>query len=361
MIGYFNLFNYLAMAVTFVAAGRLAKHVDRVIAIRLGVLIHAFFYLTVLLLGKLSVNYIVVLGLILGIGAGYFWLAFNVLYFEITNRDNRDIFNGMNGLLTSAGGILAPMISGWVITRMEDFIGYRVIFTVSFVIFGIAVGVSLLLKRRSAHGGFQLKRILKMCGRKKTHWFWVNLAMIAQGVREGVFAFLIGLLVFVTTDNELVLGSFATVSSFVSLIAFFAVGRYMRKKWRNRFMLIGATLLGIVVLPFMFKENTVNLFILGVGAAMFYPMYMVPLTSKVFDVIGESQKTARLRVEYVVARELALNVGRVTSIIIFLIVVSQTTELARIKWILLAVGFAQLFAWLFIRRVHVVPVQDKSA
>lgn len=360
MIGYFNLFNYIAMAVTFVVAGRLAKNVDRVMAVRLGVFIHAVFYLAVLLLGKLSVKYIVLLGTVLGIGAGFFWLAFNVMYFEITNRDNRDIFNGINGLLTSSAGIVAPVLSGWLITRLNDLIGYRIIFAVSFIIFGIAVGVSLLLKRRSARGGFQLVRIFRMCMHSRNYWFWVNLAMIAQGMREGVFVFLVGLLVFVTTDNELVLGSFTTVSSFVSLIAFFAVGRFLRKRWRNYAMLIGALLLGIVVLPFIVKANTVNLFILGVGASLFYPMYFVPLTSKVFDVIGESQQTARLRVEYVVAREIALNIGRVASIALFLIIVSRTTELDQIKWILLAIGFSQVFAWMFMRNVHVVPVEDRS-
>ena len=172
---------------------------------------------------------------------------------------------------------------------------------------------------------------------------------------------MIGLLIFVMTDNELILGSFATVSSFVSLVAFFVVGRALKKRWRNTFMVVGAGLLGVVVLPFVFKAGTLQLFILGVGAALFYPMYYVPLTSKVFDVIGESQKTAKLRVEYVVTRELALNVGRVASIALFLIVVSRTTEVDHLKWILFAVGFAQVFAALFMRRVHVVPVEDRSA
>lgn len=361
VIGYFNLFHYLAMAAAFVLGGKLAKNVDRVVAIRLGVLIHALFYLTVLWLGKSSAQYIAGLGIFLGIGAGFFWLAFNVLYFEITNRDNRDIFNGVDGLLTSGAGIVAPVFSGWLITRLNDLVGYRIIFAVSFAIFAIAVGVSLFLKRRDARGQYRLDRIFRLSARRGGHWFWVSLAMVAQGVREGVFVFLIGLLIFVMTDNELILGSFATVSSFVSLVAFFVVGRALKKRWRNTFMVVGAGLLGVVVLPFVFKAGTLQLFILGVGAALFYPMYYVPLTSKVFDVIGESQKTAKLRVEYVVTRELALNVGRVASIALFLIVVSRTTEVDHLKWILFAVGFAQVIAALFMRRVHVVPVEDRSA
>lgn len=360
MIGLFNLFNYLAMAVTFVFAGRLAKNIDRVIAIRLGVFVHAIFYLTVLLLGKLSAKYIIALGIILGIGAGFFWLAFNVLLFEITNRDNRDIFNGINGLLTSAGGIIAPVFSGWLITYMDDLVGYRIIFGVSFIIFGIAVVISFLLQRRLTREAFRLGSILRKCLQPDTHWFWVNLAMIAHGLREGVFLFLIGLLVFVTTDNELIVGSFATISSAVSLVGFLVVGKFLRKERRHVFLCTGAVLVGLVVLPFIVKPTTITLFILGIGAALFYPMYMVPMTSKTFDVIGESEETARRRVEYVVARELALNVGRVLSACIFLVVVAQTAALNDIKWILLPIGFAQLLAWLFLRRVHVVPIEDRS-
>ncbi|SFS67057.1 MFS transporter [Marininema halotolerans] len=353
MIGQFHLANYLMMAVTFIFAGRLAKQVDRVIAIRIGVVLLAAFYLSVLLMGKDAVNHVLLLGSFLGIGSGFFWLSFNVLYFEITEKYNRDIFNGFSGLFTSIAGIIAPLISGWVITHIDHFTGYRIIFSLSLLVFLAAVAVSFMLQRRSANGHYQLSEILKLCRKpgKGNHWFWVNLAMIAQGMREGLFAFLISLLIYVATRDEFALGSYLTVSSLSGLIAYFIVGRYMRISWRDESILVGTMMLGIVALPLVWHIEAWTLVILGVGSALFYPIYMVPLTSAVFDVIGESQETAELRVEYVVARELALNIGRIFAVLVFLWWVTRMPTMIQLRWLIIPFSFVQVITWVMIRKV----------
>lgn len=80
--------------------------------------------------------------------------------------------------------------------------------------------------------------------------------MIAHGIREGLFAFLISLLIYVATGDELSLGGYLTASSVVALIAYFIVGRFIRINWRDESILIGAAMLGIVVLPLIWGVNT---------------------------------------------------------------------------------------------------------
>jgi MFS transporter, YQGE family, putative transporter len=351
LIGWFNLVSYVAMAVAFVVAGRLAKRVDRVVIVRLGVALQALFYLSVLILGRKAVTYVTLLGCFMGIGAGFFWLAYNLLYFEITERDNRDLYNGVNGLLVSAAGIVAPMLSGWIIKQVDQFTGYRIIFSISLGIFLLAVIVSFLLKRRRAPGQFRLTDILRLGIRRENHWYWVNLALIAQGAREGIFVFLIGLLVYIAAKDEWVLGNFLAISSLVSLVTYYVVGRFMRPNWRDECILLGALMMGVACLPIVWDLKTWTLFVLGIGGALFSPLYLIPLTSTVFDVIGESRETARFRVEFVVARELSLNVGRVLSLILFLWWVKRAPSPEQLRWFVLAVGFVPIFTWLAIRHV----------
>lgn len=360
LISWFNFTHYLVAAVTFVIAGWISKRVDRVVSIRLGVAMLSIFYLTVLLLGTRSIQYVWILGTLLGLGSGFFWLAYNVLYFEITDRANRDIFNGVNGFIGSVAGIVAPLVSGWIITRIDHLTGYRIIFGISMGIFLAAVVVSFLFKARSAQGRFRLINVLSLIKQPDKHWFWVNLAMIAQGMREGVFVFLIGLLVYETTGNELTLGTFFTVSSLVSLLSFYIVGRFSKPETRNGFIFIGTLMMGLMVLPFVFQVSSWTVFIFGVGAALFYPLYMAPLTSTVFDVIGENNQTALLRIEYVVARELALNLGRMSSILLFIWWVGRSDDIFHIRWFVLGIAFIQLFAWLAIRRVPPFSLKQKA-
>ncbi|SEM72371.1 MFS transporter [Lihuaxuella thermophila] len=351
IISWFNFTHYLTGAVTFIFAGWISKRIDRVIAIRLGVIFLSVFYLSVLLLGTQAIDYVILLGILLGVGGGFFWLAYNVLYFEITERENRDIYNGINGLMSSGVGIIAPLLSGWIITRVDQFTGYTVIFAISLGIFLAAVVVSFFFKRRVPQGRYRLVSVLSWTNQRKHHWQWVSLAMISQGMREGVFVFLIGLLVFVITKNELTLGTFFTAASLVSLLSFYIVGRFVKPKVRNTFIFIGTVMMGLAVLPFIFHISSWTIFILGVGGALFYPLYAAPLTSIVFDIIGKNEETAKLRVEYVVARELALNLGRLTSILIFIWWVSISADLMHLRWFILAMAFVQLGVWFAIRRV----------
>ncbi|WP_168188683.1 MFS transporter [Thermoflavimicrobium daqui] len=356
MIGWFNFAQYFAMAITFVFAGWLVKRVDRVISVRLGVGIQAIFYLTVLMLGTHSSEYATWLGIFLGVGTGFFWLGYNVIYFEITERDNRDIYNGMNGLFSSLAGMIAPFISGLIITRIDQLLGYRIIFAISLGIFVAAVIVSFFLDKRAAKGAFRLSLILEQARHRDHSWFWVNCAMIAHGLREGVFVFLIGLLVYITTKNELILGTYFTVSYLVSLLSFYVVGKWLPTHARNHAILIGAVMMGVVLIPFIWKGESWTMFVYGIGAALFYPLYYTPLTSMVFDLIGKDKEAVSLRVEYVVMRELALNIGRLVGLITFIIWVGISSDLNDMRWFILILGFSQVLTWLSIRRVPSVRI-----
>ena len=93
-LGIYNLTVVIFQPLTFILAGRWAKKIDRVIVLRIGVIFLALFYLSVLFFGERAGENLVILGALLGMGYGFYWLAFNVLTFEITEPETRDFFNG---------------------------------------------------------------------------------------------------------------------------------------------------------------------------------------------------------------------------------------------------------------------------
>lgn len=351
LIGWFYLVQYFTVAITFLFAGWICKQVDRTIAIRIGVILQAGFYLLVLFLGNKAGNFVTVLGILFGIGNGFFWMAYNVLYFEITSAENRDRFNGINGFLGSLTGMAAPLLSGWLITRTGELSGYRMIFLLSLIVFFIAIVVSFFLKRRKAKGKYRLFHVLSFAFRKKSAWYWVHRAMLFQGLREGVFSFLTGLFVYFATTSELVLGTFYTISSLISMFSFFVVGRWIQQKWRSRSIFLGTLFMGLVSLPYVFTFKLWAVFVMGFGIFLFYPFYLAPLTSTAFDVIGKNEQSVAHRVEFVVAREIALNAGRILSSSAFLIWVSCFPEMEQLRWFLLLFSFVQMGSWFSIRHI----------
>lgn len=358
LIGVFNLLTFTAMPVAFYLGGKIVKKVDRVISIRIGVMVLAIFYSIVLLLGQGTAHFAAPLGFLLGIGAGFYWLGYNVMYFEITGPENRDFFNGKNGLLASLSGMIAPFIAGWLI-KVNPIGGYRILFFLSFLVFMIAVGVSFFIKKRELKGSLSLKKPWHDTI-WDTRWNKMMLAHYFFGLREGLTAFLISLLVFISVSSEFRLGIFTFAVSAVSLLAYYLVGRILVPQKRVFFIFLGAAMLSLMVVPLFFNVHYVWLMVMGLGSAIFYPVFLIPLTSTTFDVIGEDPEKARLRVEYIIMREISFSSGRVTGIGFFVLLVLWTKQIILIILLLFAMNTALLLSSWLMRKAMAMTMHKKE-
>ncbi|AEI45324.1 MFS transporter [Paenibacillus mucilaginosus] len=360
LIGWFTLVTHLTMALTFWIAGKWVKEHNKMNCLRAGVAVAALFYTLVLWFGDRAADWFVPLGMVIGMSSGLFWIAFNVVYFEVTGPDTRDKFNGWAGLVGSFIGMVAPWISGFLIVRLQAAQGYRLIFTLSLAVFLVGVIVSFFLKKRKSSGTYEWFLTWR-CLRKDAAWRTIGLALMAQGAREGVFGFMIALLVFVHTGSEMSLGNFSLVTSAVALLSFLVAGRLLKPGSRRKAMLIGAAMLVLIILPFFWRVNFTTLLIFGIGAAIFYPLYGIPMTSIVFDRIGSDEESAKRREEYIVLRELALNGGRLLGTTVFIVVVSLTQSPAALNWLLLALGSSPLLAWYWMSKASKAGQVRKTA
>lgn len=351
LIGWFAFSHQIANVITFWLAGKWVKEYNKMNSLRLGVALSALFYLAVLFLQKQAVDFVFMLGFVQGMAAGFFWLAFNVVYFEVTGPNNRDKFNGWSGFLGSGAGMIAPWISGMLITRMTDTSGYRLIFTISLCVFLIGVIVSFFLKKRKALDRYKWFYAFGQLKVKGNPWRLAVPALASQGLREGVFGFIIGLLVYIATQKELQVGNYLLITSAVALFSFMIAGKWLKPWRRNAAMLIGTSMMTVVIVPFFWDISYTTLLIFGIGASLFMPLFTIPMTSSVFDIIGRDDDSALHRVEFVVLREIGLNIGRTLGILLFIIVISWSTEERVISTFLLCIGSAPLLGWFFMHRL----------
>ncbi|WP_075982314.1 MFS transporter [Bacillus massilinigeriensis] len=353
-LGLYNLSIVVLQPFTFIIAGRWAKKVDRVIVFRIGVIFLTLFYLTVLFFGENASKYILLLGGLLGIGYGFYWLAFNLLTFEITEPETRDFFNGFLGILSSVGGMIGPIVAGYIISRMENFTGYTIVFGLSFGLFSLAVILSLFIKRRPAHGQYYFKRILKE--RKfNNNWKMITNAHFFQGLREGTFSFVISVFVFLSTKSELSLGTYGLINSGISFVAYYFASRLIKPQYRNKAILLGGIILYFAIFLIVFHLTYTKLLIYAGIIAIAYPLLLVPYISMTFDVIGRGWKAAEMRVEYIVVREIFLNSGRIVSVVMFLLTISLFNPEKGIPLLLLILGLGHTLIYFFIRKISLKP------
>ncbi|MDQ0414492.1 MFS transporter [Mesobacillus stamsii] len=350
-LALYNLSIVVAQPLTFILAGRWAKKVDRVIVLRIGVIFLALFYVTVLFVGTKASEFLLLLGVLLGIGYGFYWLAYNVLTFEITEPETRDFFNGFLGILGSIGGMIGPVAAGFIISRLEKLTGYTVVFGLSLGLFSIAVLLSFFLKRRPAHGKYWFRRIIIERKHDK-NWRMVTNAHFFQGLREGVFVFVVSVFVFIATDSEMALGTYGLVNSGISFLAYYFVSRTLKKEYRKQAILVGGLILFFAIFLLIFELSYSRLLLYAALIAIAYPLLLVPYSSMTYDVIGRGWKAAEMRVEYIVVRELFLNLGRAASILLFLLAIHLFSEKQAIPFLLVLLGSGHTLIYLFIRNIH---------
>lgn len=355
-LGFYNLAVVIFQPLTFILAGRWAKKIDRVIVLRLGVVFLALFYLSVLFIGDQASTYLLMLGSLLGIGYGFYWLAFNVLTFEITEPETRDFFNGFLGILSSVGGMIGPFAAGYIISTLEKFTGYTVIFTISLILFSAAVVLSLFIKRRGAEGSYELKRIIKE-RKNNDNWRYITNAHFFQGIREGTFIFAISVLVYITTNSEMALGTFGLLNSAVAFVAYYFATRLIKKHHRKKAILIGGLILYGAIFFLVFELTYVKLLFYAVTIAIAYPLLLVPYVSLTYDVIGRSWKAGEMRIEYIVVREIFLNGGRAVSVILFLIAVLFFDQQKSIPVLMCIIGAGHAMIYPFVRKIELEPTK----
>lgn len=358
-IAFYNLSIYVLQPLTFIFAGKCAKRIDRVIVLRTGVIVLSLFFLTVLIVGERAATYNVLLGALLGIGYGFYWLAYNVLTFEITEPDTRDFFNGFLGVLQSLGGMSGPLLAGFIISRLNNFTGYTVIFSLSFGLFIIAVLVSLGLSRRKAKGNFSFKRIMDE-RKSNIHWKRILNAHVSQGFREGTFLFAVSIWIFLLTRNELSLGIFNLVYSGFSFLFYFIVSRVVKPRRRKKAILFSGLALYLSVLILLVSDTMLLLLCYAAVAGIFFPLFYVPYISLTYDVIGKSWNAGEMRIEYIVVREIFLNGGRVLSILVFLLAILLIRPETGIPYILLMVGGGHLLVYFFIKNIDLTQMRSSQ-
>jgi len=169
-------------------------------------------------------------------------------------------------------------------------------------------------------------------------------AALFFGIRSGALVFLIDLIVF-AHSTEFMLGFFSFMTAGSALVAAYVGGRVVSRHNRGKSIRFALFLFISASLILIDRVSFVALFVFGLLDSIATPFFDIPFQSRTFWAIDQT-KNSRKRVEYLVLREIALNLGRVVSILILLLVTSHDlgTESVRVFMALVA-PTVLVFGW----------------
>jgi MFS transporter, YQGE family, putative transporter len=352
-VAEYNLMHYIFVPFTFLFAGWLSKRKNGIWSLRLGIMFFILFFVLILWSGDRAAGYIIPLGILFGIAAGFYWLAFHVLCFDFTDTNNRDTYNGYSGVIGGICGAIAPLTSAYIISRLGGIRGYSIVFTLSLVLFVVLILVSLLL--RSEQYGSKLD--FQHCfGRCSGEWGTLRVSTVIWGLRDVIMGFIITILVYKVSGSELTIGKLALLASVISSATFWAEQKLIKPKRRLISMHIGAVLMFTAILGLFFKIGFGTLLLYIVLDAVSTPFFIVPFSSAGFNVIDRNHEED-LRIEYVINKEIVLNAGRIVSIVVLILLLSLMKSPRLLNWFLLVIGSAQLFSLFFLRKMKIWTIK----
>lgn len=346
-IAWYNLLVFILLPFTFVLAAWIARHTSTAMAMRIGIGLNALFYAVTLIVGERAAKMPAVLGILMGLAAGFYWLAFDVLSVEYTDKGGHEPFFGIHGVITSVAGVIAPPVAGILISREDAFLGgltgYHVVFGISFGLFIVATLFSFRLKSDRMLAT-RLGNGLRML--RKPAWRRLMAASSIYGLREGVFMFLIGLLVFLATGSEMRLGEFLLLQGGLSFLAFYLAGR-LSAKFRSRLFTCGAIGMAVAATLFLFPIQASTIVIYGCITAATVPLFLIPMQGYVYDAMETVVQDGAPPTTHIIIREWFENVGRIIGIVLFLILCAHQSpkHLAKLSWLSFGLGLVQLAAW----------------
>ncbi len=349
VIAQYNLMHYALVPPAFILAGRLSKKKNGIWALRFGIIFFITFFGFILLLKDNVAEYVIPVGALFGIAAGFYWLSYHVLSFDFTSTENRDTFNGFNGGISGIFGALAPITSAFIINANTVSAGYTIVFSSSLILFVILILVSLMLRADNYGTRLNHDKIFK---NNCEDWKNLRRSIAVWGFRDVIIGFLIIVLVYRSTGSELAVGKFSLFASLISSAAYIAEQKLIKPKLRLISMLLGAILMFAAVWGLVINISYPSLLFFMILDSASVPFFLVPLASASFNIISVRHEED-LRVEYIINKEIMLNSGRFISTVILMGILTFFRNETHLNYFLLFIGCAQLISMVFLRKVKV--------
>lgn len=315
LLAFYSLSHSIAVLISFPACAWIARQTSPMSCSRVGILLFVIGYGFLLIVREEAVNYVFVLGTILGLATSFFVIGQHMQIFNITQDHNRDRFLYILSFLTNGVGMLAPIISGFTISRFIGMNGYYLIFSISFIFFLLTTLISMKVKGKKLPEKSYFREVWKNPTKEWRGMYWVS--MFTSMVEGTYSSFLVTIMTFSILKNELSFGGYNTFAALMGLLTSLLLAKISSPRRRMKIYTIGAFLLCISSIWISLSPTLMTLVIYAVLSIIGLNLMNTTLNAWMYASIEFDQKFEERRLDYIVVREIPLGLGRIIGIGIF--------------------------------------------
>lgn len=314
----YRLMVLIFLLVGFVFSGWLIQKITASLLVRIGIGILAASSFFLFVLREQAVGWVTWLGMLEGLGAGFFWAGFNVSQYLATRADSRVAYFGKAGAWIGLVQALGPLLGGLIITFGAQvtgtvIVGYAVLFlSVALILFTGALTAGRL--PNVSHFEFSFRKLWDHP--RDRQWRFVLGQQAVLGAYDFTFTTMTGILFFVILKGELTTGTISTVGSLIAMGGYWLAARFLRR--RQRWYWLGVAGSSIGILFFALNQNLLGILGLLLFASFLSPWLNIWLSTVYFNTLDEQLVHHRQKFPYLLERDLALGIPRILSLLLLL-------------------------------------------
>lgn len=316
LLAYYSMYWSVAIIISFGLCAWLARKTSPMITMRLGFVFYLITYLIMLFFHDTLDEHIMLLGISNGLAMSLYYVGMHMAVLDLTTNDKRDQFLYIQGILFTIGGVIAPLLSGLLISSFAGMIGYYVVFMATCVFLFIAFIVSLRVKGNPVTTKSHFWEVIK---NPSPEWRKMYSIMFADGIVSGAFTtFLITMMTFKVAGGELNLGLYNTGAQIMSIVAFYMLAKFSKAKDRITVFAIGSVTILLSSVLISAYPIFISLVIFGILSPIAMNMIGTSMNAMIYESIERDPDYQEKRLDYIIIREIPLGVGRIIGVVLFL-------------------------------------------
>lgn len=343
-ISLYNIFSYIVLAIGALLIGYIIKNNFKMATFRIGVIINFIYILSIAILKEKVINYLWVLSILYGLSSSMYHMPFNLFVTNKIKDEDRISYQAKDSIALAIINIAVPILLGSIITITNYVLTAVIILFVSL----LQIVFSFMLKPiDETKEKFSLKQTMqKVKSNKNVKGIILVEYITGLSINASALATIINILIYQSFYTDLNMGIITSVAYSLQILSAFVYGKYFKQKSDKNIIILSTIAPIFALFLFLFIPNRAVLVFYNICYAVFINLLSMMRVVRLYNISNSKIIGKESQAEFWIIREISLNLGRVTSYALLLLVgiINSQTLL----------GFVMIILTLFIYLIGII-------
>lgn len=317
-ISIYNIFVYSILAIASIIVCYIIKKKFKIETFRLGIIINFIYVLMIIILKENILNHLLIVAIIYGISTAAYWVPLGLFLINKVKNKERLEYETKNQIVKTIFKIILPILLGSIITVSNYYITATIILFLSL----IQIIFSFWLKPlNNTYEKFNLKKAwkkIKNIKQIKNTMFIEYLHGLC--IASSSLTIITTILVFSALHTDFKLGIITSITSGIQMLIIFLYNKNEKIKKNKRIVLISSIIPIISLIILLINKCSITIIVYDMLSKISTGLLTVIRTVQMYNTANHNIITINEQNEFWAIRETCINLGRITSYVLLLIV-----------------------------------------